>query len=175
MDDTLDPQDDLVQSTERTEVITIATDIVAAYVSNNRVPAAEMPALLSNVHAAVVALGKSITAVDAGPEKPTAAQIRKSVKPDALISFIDGKPYKTLKRHLTGNGLTMDEYRERYGLPRDYPSTAASYSEQRSALAKSLGLGQKRRKAAEVAETPPKARKANKTAAADEAEAIALD
>ena len=68
---------------------------------------------------------------------PRPAQIRKSITPDALISFIDGKPYKTLKRHLTGNGMTIEQYRERFGLPRDYPSTAASYSAQRSALAKS--------------------------------------
>jgi predicted transcriptional regulator len=84
-------------------------------------------------------------------EKPTPAQIRKSITPEALISFIDGKPYKTLKRHLTGNGMTIEEYRERYGLPRDYPSTAASYSEMRAALAKSFGLGQQRRKAASKA------------------------
>ena len=71
--------------------------------------------------------------------------------PDALISFIDGKPYKTLKRHLSRNGLTIEQYRERFGLPRDYPSTAASYSAQRSELARALGLGQQRRNAAKTA------------------------
>jgi predicted transcriptional regulator len=99
------------------------------------------------------------------------------VTPDALISFIDGKPYKTLKRHLSRNGLTIEQYRERFGLPRDYPSTAASYSAQRSELARSLGLGQQRRKSAapapepepvaEVAEKPKRAsrsRKAKETA-----------
>jgi predicted transcriptional regulator len=69
------------------------------------------------------------------------AQIRKSITPDALISFEDGKPYKTLRRHLNGNDMTMERYHERYGLPRDYSSTADSYSEQRSVLARSLGLG----------------------------------
>lgn len=74
-------------------------------------------------------------------EKPTPAQIRKSITPDALISFIDGKQYKMLKRHLRAHGLDPHAYRERYGLPADYPTTAPSYSEQRSALAKGLGLG----------------------------------
>uniref|UniRef100_UPI003F88101E MucR family transcriptional regulator n=1 Tax=Methylobacterium sp. NMS12 TaxID=3079766 RepID=UPI003F88101E len=161
------------------DLVALTADIVSAYVSNNRVPPAEMPTLLSSVHAAMTALGGAPAAADGGPEKPTPAQIRKSIKPDGLISFIDGKPYKTLKRHLTGNGLTMDEYRERYGLPRDYPSTAASYSEQRSALAKSLGLGQQRRKAApkeaEVAEAiseapTPRGRKKVDEAAAEPVE-----
>jgi predicted transcriptional regulator len=145
------------QNEGQIDLVALTANIVSAYVANNRVPATEMPALLSSVHAAVVGLGGNTAAADVGAEKPTPAQIRKSIKPDALVSFIDGKPYKTLKRHLTKHGLTMDEYRERYGLPRDYPSTAASYSEQRSALAKSLGLGQQRRraaaKAAEVADT----------------------
>ena len=75
--------------------------------------------------------------------KPTAAQVRKSITPDALISFIDGKPYKMLKRHLTTHGLTGKAYQERYGLPLNYPMTALSYSAARSALAKKLGLGRK--------------------------------
>ena len=97
-------------------------------------------------------------------EKPTPAQIRKSITHDGLVSFVDGKTYKTLKRHLTGAGLDPASYRQRYGLPSDYPMTAPSYSEQRSALAKSLGLGQQRRtgtdaeeKAADAA--PEKAKK----------------
>jgi predicted transcriptional regulator len=155
-----------VRREDQVDLVALTADIVSAYVSNNRVPPAEMPALLSSVHAAVAGLG-SAPAVDAGPEKPTPAQIRKSIKPDGLISFIDGKSYKTLKRHLTGNGMTIEQYRERFGLPRDYPSTAASYSEQRSALAKSLGLGQQRRKAAGVAKTPTKSRKPKKATAAE--------
>jgi predicted transcriptional regulator len=152
------------QNEGQMDLVALTADIVSAYVSNNRVPPAEMPALLSSVHAAIAGLASSPAVVEPGPEKPTPSQIRKSIKSDALISFIDGKPYKTLKRHLTKHGLTIDEYRERYGLPRDYPSTAASYSEQRSALAKTLGLGQQRRKAAakaaEVAHTIAGASKA---------------
>ena len=80
------------------------------------------------------------------PIKLTAAQIRKSVTPDALISFEDGKPYKTLKRHLTTRGLTLAEYKTKWGLPTDYPTTAPSYSARRSEMAKSLGLGSGGRK-----------------------------
>ncbi|MCJ2099660.1 MucR family transcriptional regulator [Methylobacterium sp. E-046] len=148
-------------------MVALTADIVSAYVSNNRVPPAEMAGLLSSVHAAITGLGSSPAVVEPRPAKPTPAQIRKSITPDALISFLDGKPYKTLKRHLTGNGMTIDEYRERYGLPRDYPAVAASYSESRSALAKSLGLGQQRRKSAETAEKPSKARKPKGAAAAE--------
>ncbi|MCJ2057616.1 MucR family transcriptional regulator [Methylobacterium sp. J-048] len=142
------------QKESRLDLVGLTADIVSAYVSNNRVSPAEMPALLSSVHAAVTGLGSAPASDEPSSEKATPAQIRKSIKPDALISFIDGKPYKTLKRHLTGNGLTIETYRERFGLPRDYPSTAASYSEQRSALAKSLGLGQQHKKAAPKAAEP---------------------
>ncbi|TXN40828.1 MucR family transcriptional regulator [Methylobacterium sp. WL30] len=137
--------------------MTLAADLVAAYVSNNNVPVSELPNIIASVHASLSGLANGAPAEPAGPEKPTPAQIRKSVTPDALISFIDGKRYKTLRRHVTVAGLTMDEYRARYGLPADYPSTAASYSAQRSELARSLGLGQQRKKAA------PKAAAADET------------
>jgi len=148
-------------STEQADLTELTADIVAAYVSNNSVPTAELPTLLSGVYAAVAALSSPASSAEPELEKPTAAQIRKSIKPDALISFIDGKPYKTLKRHLTKHGMTIEEYRERYGLPRDYPSTAASYSAQRSELAQKLGLGRRvSPKAAEAAETITEAPKA---------------
>lgn len=131
-----------------------ASDIVSAYVSNNSVPVGELPALLAGVHEALLKLASPTPATPEVADKPTPAQIRKSITPDALISFIDGKPYKTLKRHLSRNGLTIEQYRERYGLPRDYPSTAASYSAQRSELARSLGLGQQRRKSSAPVEEP---------------------
>ena len=144
--------------------IDLATDLVSAYVSNNSVRAADLPELLANVHAAIAGLTGTSAAAETKVEKLTPAQIRKSITPDALISFIDGKPYKTLKRHLSGNGMTIEEYRARFGLPRDYPSTAASYSAQRSELARALGLGQQRRnaaaKVAEVSETVAEAPKA---------------
>jgi len=133
------------ESTQGTapEFIELAADIIAAYVSNNPVPVAELPALIGNVHAALsdLATGSSQAAAAEEVERATPSQIRKSITPDALISFIDGKPYKTLKRHLTGHGLDPYSYRQRYGLPADYPMVAASYAAQRSELAKSIGLG----------------------------------
>ncbi|TXM60966.1 MucR family transcriptional regulator [Methylobacterium sp. WL120] len=146
----------------------LTADLVSAFVSNNNVPVAELPALIASVHAALAALGNEAPAEPAGPEKPTPAQIRKSITPDALISFEDGKSYKTLKRHLTLRGLTPEGYRAKYGLPADYPMTTANYSAQRSALAHALGLGQQRRKTAtEATEAPkvaPKARGRKKAA-----------
>ena len=79
-------------------------------------------------------------------EKPGAAQVRKSVRQDGIVSFIDGKTYKTLKRHLTSHGLDPRAYRDRYGLPADYPMVAPNYAAARSHLAKQMGLGQQRRR-----------------------------
>lgn len=96
------------------------------------------------VHAAVAGLSRGATEaapIEAEIEKPSAAQIRKSVTDDGIVSFIDGKTYKTLKRHLSTHGLDPRSYRERYGLPADYPMVAPSYAAQRSALAKQIGLG----------------------------------
>nr|WP_313898980.1 MucR family transcriptional regulator [Methylobacterium sp. J-059] len=126
----------------------MTADLVAAFVSNNNVPASELPALITSVHAAINGLGNGVKAEAAIPEKPTPAQIRKSVTPDGMVSFEDGKTYKTMKRHLTLRGLTPESYRAKYGLPSDYPIVSAAYSAKRSELARSLGLGQLRRKAA---------------------------
>lgn len=128
---------------QTTDFIDLASDIVCAYVSNNSVPAAELPTLVHGVHAALKGLanGTAVASPEAEFEKPTAAQIRKSVTPDGIVSFLDGKTYKTMKRHLTGHGLDPHSYRQRYGLSADYPMVAPSYAAQRSALAKSIGLG----------------------------------
>ncbi|ACL62806.1 MucR family transcriptional regulator [Methylobacterium nodulans] len=131
-----------------TETIGLTANIVSAYVSNNVVPAAELPELIAIVDRALDELSKPATPVVEEVLKPTAAQIRKSITPDHLISFIDGKPYKSMKRHLTKNGLTPAEYRQQYGLPANYPMVAPNYAAQRSELAKSLGLGQMRRQRA---------------------------
>ena len=132
----------------------LTADIVSAYVSRNHVQPGEIGALIATMHAALTGLGKDAASAVPVADRLTPAQIRKSITPDALISFIDGKPYKTLKRHLTGAGMTIEQYRERFGLPHDYPTTAANYSAQRSALAKNLGLGQQRKKAATKAAQP---------------------
>ncbi len=127
--------------------IALAADIVSAFVSNNSVPPNELPALIASVHGAL----QNVTnpAQPQAAEKPTpAVPVKKSITPDAIISLIDGKPYKSLKRHLTRHGFTPEQYREQYGLPRDYPMVAPAYAQKRSELAKQAGLGQQRRKAA---------------------------
>ena len=124
------------------ELAVLVGDVVAAYVSNNPVPPAALPELIASVHRALVNLGRNLpTELAPVVEQPTAAQIRKSVQQDGIVSFIDGRTYKTLKRHLTAHGLTPERYRERYSLPADYPMTAPGYAAQRSALAKAIGLG----------------------------------
>ncbi|MCJ2021720.1 MucR family transcriptional regulator [Methylobacterium sp. E-065] len=138
--------------TSAVDYIGFTAEIVSAYVSRNSVRPADMAELIASTHTALTGLGQSSATEAPATERLTPAQIRKSVTPDAIISFIDGKPYKALKRHLNGNGMTIEQYRERFGLPRDYPSTAANYSAQRSALAKNFGLGQQRKKAAPAAE-----------------------
>jgi len=127
----------------------LVAEVAAAYFSNSHVNPNDIPYVISQIAAGFIAVGRSAggsdpaSSEDTAPAKATAAQIRKSMTPDALISFEDGKSYKTLKRHLTLRGLTPADYRERWGLPHDYPMTAPSYSARRSELARSLGLGRK--------------------------------
>jgi predicted transcriptional regulator len=123
----------------------LAGEVVSAYVANNPVPASELPGLIATLHSALQGLATGAPqATREQPEvrKATPSQIRQSITPDALISFVDGKPYKTLKRHLTSHGLHPGSYRQRYGLPKDYPMVAVNYGARRSALAKAIGLGQ---------------------------------
>jgi predicted transcriptional regulator len=127
--------------------IDYTVNIVASYVRMNHVAASDLPGLILSVHGTLVGLVKAVA--NPGPaevEKLSPAQVRKSITHEALISFEDGKPYKTLRRHLTLRGLSPEMYRAKWGLPVDYPMTAQAYSEQRSQLAISLGLGQQRRK-----------------------------
>ncbi|MDR7040466.1 putative transcriptional regulator [Methylobacterium sp. BE186] len=139
-----------IQDAANSNYINLTSDIVSAYLSNNHTSVADLPSLIASVHAAVSSLNQT-TAPSEPEAKATPVQIRKSITPGALISFEDGKPYKTLRRHLTTRGLTPESYREKWGLPRDYPMVTAAYSEARSSLAKSLGLGQQRRKLATAA------------------------
>lgn len=136
------------------DYVDLTTGIVSAYVSNNHLQTSEIVSLIASTYAALTALSQGDTIEDPTATKPTPSQIRKSITPDALISFIDGKPYKTLKRHLTSKGTTIEQYRARYGLPQDYPVVAASYSEQRAKLAISHGLGNSRRTTTKIAEPP---------------------
>ncbi|WP_414476496.1 MucR family transcriptional regulator [Microvirga sp. M2] len=127
--------------------IELAADIVSAFVSHNSVPTSELPSLIGSVHAAIQSIGQP--AAKQEEAKPTpAVPIKRSVTPDFLISLEDGKQYKSLKRHLGKLGLTPEAYREKWGLPRDYPMVAPAYAAKRSELARSIGLGQKRSNAA---------------------------
>ncbi len=131
----------------------LAAQIVSAHVSNNTVEAAALPALIQEVYKALNGL-KGGPIETATPEKPTpAVPIKKSVYPDYIICLEDGKKLKMLKRHLQSSyNMTPDQYRERWGLPRDYPMVAPSYAERRSDLAKEIGLGRK-------ADSTPESRK----------------
>jgi len=130
------------------KILELTAEIASSFVTNNTVAQGDLPALIVSIHTALSTVD-SASAGSVEPEivlKRTPAQIRKSITPDALISFIDGRPYKTLKRHLTTHGETFASYKEKYGLPGDYPSTSPNYSAARSAMAKSLGLGKRIRR-----------------------------
>lgn len=141
-------------------LMTLTADIVAAHVSHNSVAAADVGGLIEKVHGALRGLGVPAEPVEPFEQKPKGAvSIRASIKPDHIVSMIDGKPYKMLKRHLSQNGYTPETYRDAFGLPKDYPMVAASYAEQRRTLAKKIGLGRKLKAAPEAVESPKAARK----------------
>lgn len=132
--------------------VELAAELTAAWLSNqnNRVDADQVPAFLRAMHATLSELANSSgsttgDAADNSSEEHTpAVSARKSLaSKDHIISMIDGKPYKTLRRHLSGHGLTPEQYRERYNLKSDYPMVSENYSEQRRAMAKKIGLGRK--------------------------------
>lgn len=132
------------------DTVTLATELTIAWLSNpnTRSSADDVPAFLSAMHSAVTGLanggGEPVTSVEAPTEYTPAVSVRKSLaSKDHIVSMIDGKPYKTLRRHLATHGLTPEEYRERYCLKPDYPMVAESYSESRRAMAKAIGLGRK--------------------------------
>lgn len=139
--------------TNPTDQIALMVDVVCAYVSNNSVATSDLPTLVNSVHTSLVAASKSVKAPHAVALTP-AVSIKKSVTPEHLICLEDGKKFKSLKRHLsTKYGMSPEDYRAKWGLPKDYPMVAANYAAARSALAKKTGLGQQRNRAAGAA--PP--------------------
>ena len=121
----------------------LTTEVLAAYVTQNHVQMADLPALIASVHATLSDLGQT-PAPEVVREKPTPpVSIKKSMTDDYLISMEDGKRYQFLKRHLATRGLTPDEYRAKWSLPNDYPMVAPAYTRKRSELARSMGLGRK--------------------------------
>ncbi|HXV23386.1 MAG TPA: MucR family transcriptional regulator [Alphaproteobacteria bacterium] len=134
----------MADQTKLSELLSLTTDIVSAHVANNTVPLAELPGLIQSVYRTLANIGPAI----AEPvDRPVpAVQIRKSVTADYLVCLEDGKRLKMLKRHLkTAYNMTPEQYRERWGLPADYPMVAPNYAKQRSRLAKEIGLGTRSR------------------------------
>lgn len=137
--------------------VELATELTIAWLGNqnNRVQADDVPAFLRTMHATVTELAGNGPPASEPNEEPAAeteftpaVSVRKSLaSKDHIVSLIDGKPYKTLRRHLSTHGLTPEEYRQRYGLKADYPMVAPTYSEARRAMAHKIGLGQKGRAA----------------------------
>lgn len=122
-------------------LITLTSEIVTAHVANNDVAVSDVPLLIQNIYGALSSLG---TTIELAPVPQPAVSIRASVKPDYIVCLEDGKKMKMLKRHLmTSYGMTPEDYRERWGLPADYPMVAPNYAEKRRELAKKIGLGRK--------------------------------
>ncbi|MBT3552078.1 MAG: MucR family transcriptional regulator [Rhodospirillaceae bacterium] len=126
-----------------TELLELTTEIVSAHVSNNSLAVGDLPQLIQDVYRTLSNVGGA----EGATERPQpAVSVKKSVTPDYIVCLEDGKKLKMLKRHLkTSYNLTPEEYRDRWGLPRDYPMVAPNYAKHRSALAKKIGLGTKSR------------------------------
>ena len=126
--------------------IELTAEIVSAYVSNNTVPASEIPSLISQVYSALSRVSGKTGDVTTEPLKP-AISLKKSITPEYIVCLEDGKKFKSLKRHLrTQYSMTPEQYRDKWNLPADYPMVAPNYAVARSALAKKMGLGQQRRR-----------------------------
>jgi predicted transcriptional regulator len=129
--------------------VELAAEIVSAYVSNNSVPASELAALLSDIHAAIVRVSTGAAIVPPPEAAKPAVPPKKSITNDFIVCLEDGRKFKSLKRHLrTQYNMSPEQYREKWSLPSDYPMVAPAYAKARSALAKQMGLGQQRRRRA---------------------------
>ena len=136
---------------EKPELLEMTADIVSAYVGNNTVTAEALPALIANIHAALSGVSNGPVEIPPEPKEP-AVPIRKSINAYFLICLEDGRKFKSLKRHLrTKYDMSPEDYRAKWGLPKDYPMVAPNYAKARSDLAKQMGLGQGGRKPARAA------------------------
>jgi predicted transcriptional regulator len=126
--------------------VDLTANIVSAYLSNNPTPASEIPNLISQIHAALLRVSSGRSEAPPEQAKP-AVSVKKSIHPDYLVCLEDGKRFKSLRRHLrTQYSITPEQYRDKWGLPPDYPMVAPNYAVARSQLAKKMGLGQQRRR-----------------------------
>jgi predicted transcriptional regulator len=132
---------------DKSEIIEMTADIVSAYVGNNSVSASELPSLIQSVHRALASVANGGDAVEAAPKEP-AVPVKRSITPDHLVCLEDGRKFKSLKRHLrTKYNMSPEDYRAKWGLPKEYPMVAPNYAKARSELAKQMGLGQGGRQA----------------------------
>ncbi len=128
----------------QSDILRMAVDIVASYVSNNPVPSAQVPDVINTVYGSLTALNSGPATSEGEPQKP-AVSVRRSITPEYLVCLEDGKQLKMLKRHLrAAYGMTPNEYRAKWGLPSDYPMVAPNYAKKRSVFAKRIGLGRKK-------------------------------
>lgn len=141
-------------------LLDMTVGIVANYVANNQIGSADLPPLIASVHEALSGAGTSAAEVETPVVRPSAAQVRKSISEAGIVSFIDGRTYQSLKRHLRGHGHDPETYRAFYGLPSDYPVVSPAYAAKRSAIARASGLGQGNRKPGRAAKPAARTRKA---------------
>jgi predicted transcriptional regulator len=136
----------MAEPMDPTNYIGLTAEIVSAYVSNNAVASADIPALISQVHTALLRVSSGEAQPSSEPLKP-AVPVKRSINPDFIVCLEDGKKFKSLKRHLrTQYNMTPEQYRDKWSLPPDYPMVAPNYAAARSQLAKQMGLGQQRRR-----------------------------
>lgn len=135
----------MAEPTEHTDLLALTTEIVSAHLSNNQVNSEEIPGLIQKIYKTLANVNAEAPTMSERPQP--AVPIKKSVTPDYIVCLEDGKKLKMLKRHLkTAYGMSPEEYRERWGLPADYPMVAPNYAQKRSKLAKEIGLGTTARK-----------------------------
>ena len=145
------------ESAEQGQLLELTAQIVAAHVAHNPIAPEFLPELIRSVHASLAGVGRP---VETAEKQQPAVPVKKSVFPDYVVCLEDGKKLKMLKRHLARHyGLTPEQYREKWGLPREYPMVAPSYAARRSALAKQIGLGRKPRVARPISPKAPARRR----------------
>ena len=136
----------MTDSPGSSKFIELTANIVSAYVGKNAVAPADIPALINQVHSALMRVGTGAGDGSSEPHKP-AVSVKKSITPEHIVCLEDGKKFKSLKRHLrTQYNMTPEQYRDKWALPPDYPMVAPNYAAARSELAKQMGLGQQRRR-----------------------------
>ncbi len=149
-----------VSPSESADPLALTSDIVSAFVANNSLRSAELPALIQSVHAELLKIASGAAAAPEPEAVAPAVSVRKSITPDYLVCLDDGLKFKSLRRHLTVLGMTPEQYRAKWKLQADYPMVAANYAAQRSALAKKIGLGQLRKSGVGVKGKPGRPSKA---------------